>query len=82
MKFIIEFQLKPENRNAVMDSFEQRGPNRNPGVAFRGGWIGTKSAVAYVLVESDQESLVASAAASWADPSQYTITPVIDIEQF
>jgi hypothetical protein len=38
--------------------------------------------VIFALVESAEESLVASAAKTWSDTGAFRITPVIDLEQF
>ena len=82
MKFIVEFRLKPGSKNKAVDIFETRGPNRNPGVSFRQAWVGTKSDVVFVLVESESESLVISVAQSWGAHGDYQIHPVIEVEQF
>jgi hypothetical protein len=81
MKFMVEFRFKPGGKNDVLDAFELRGPNHNPGVTFRGAWIGSRSEVAFVLVESSDESLIEKASQSWADHGEYRITPVVDVEQ-
>ena len=82
MKFMVEFSVHPGNKNKAVQAFEQRGPNRNPGVTFRGAWIGKNADVVFALVESDDESLVTSAAKSWTELGDSRVTPVIDVEQF
>ena len=82
MKFMVEFTVQPGGKNKAVEAFEQRGPNRNPGVTYRGAWIGAHSDVAYVLVESFDEALVASAAKSWSQTGNFRLTQVIDAEQF
>jgi gamma-glutamyl-gamma-aminobutyrate hydrolase PuuD len=82
MKFMVEFRVNAGSKNKVVEAFEQRGPNRNPGVTFHGAWIGKNSDVVFALVESADESLVTSAAKSWTEFDDYRITPVIDVEQF
>jgi Domain of unknown function (DUF3303) len=82
MKFMVEFPVRPGNKNKVLEAFEQRGPSRNPGVTFRGAWIGKDSDVVFALVESANESLVTSAAKSWTETGNFRITPVLDLEQF
>src|SRR5436309_3026979 len=79
MKFMVEFRFKPGGKNEVLEAFELRGPNRNPGVAFRGAWVGTQSDVAFVLVESGDQSLVEKTAQSWTEHGEFRITPVIDV---
>ncbi len=82
MKFMIEVTLRPGQKNKAVELFEQRGPNRNPGVIFREGWIAKDSDCAFVLVEGADESLVAGAAKSWSEIGTFRITQVIDFEQF
>lgn len=82
MKFFVEFQIKDGDKNKAAAAFEQRGPNRNPGVAFKGAWIARNDDVAFVLVESADEALVAAAAQSWSEIGDSRITQVTDIEQF
>jgi hypothetical protein len=82
MKFMIELKLKPGSKDKVFEAFEQRGPNRIPGVTLRGAWVGARSDVVFALVESGEESLVASAAQTWSQLGENKITPVLDVEQF
>ena len=82
MKFIVELQIKAGDKNKAVQAFEQRGPNRNPGVALKGAWVGRSDDVAFVLVESADESLVIAAAKSWSEIGDFRITQVIDLEQF
>jgi len=69
-------------RNRVVEAFEQRGPNRSPGVTFQGAWIGKNSDVVFALVESADESLVTEAAKSWSAIDNFRITQVIDVSQY
>ena len=82
MKFFVEFELKPGNKNKMIEAFELRGSNRNPGVTLRGAWIGKNEEVVFVLAESDNEDLLVKAAQSWGEYGDYKITPVIDLEQY
>lgn len=82
MKFMVEFQLKPGTKRQALDAFELRGPNRNPQVTLRGAWVGTKSDMVFVLVESQDESSVASATQSWSELGNYKLHSVIDVEDF
>lgn len=82
MLFMVEFQLKPGTKNAAINAFELRGPNRNPGVTFRGAWVGAKADVGFVLVESDDESLIKKAGEPWPELGGYQIHQVIDVQQY
>src|SRR5262245_55904628 len=82
MKFLIEFQIKPGQKNKALEAFELRGPNRNPGVSFLGAWVGTQADVVFVLVKSSDEALVTAAADAWRELGEVRITQVIEIEQY
>jgi hypothetical protein len=82
MKYMVEFRFKPGSKNQALEFFEMRGPNRNPGVTYRGAWIGTQADVVFVLVESADQALVTKASQSWTELGSANVTPVIDIEQF
>lgn len=82
MKCMVEFHLKPGSKEAALQMFEQRGPNRDPGVTLRNAWIGTRSDVVFVLIESTSETLVAQATEAWRQHGDYKIHPVLDIEQY
>ena len=81
MKFMVQFELKPGNKDKALAAFELRGPNSNPGVTLREMWIGTKTNAVFVLVESEDQSLVEKTGQSWAEFGTYQITPVIDAQQ-
>jgi uncharacterized protein DUF3303 len=81
MKFMVEFRLNPGSKQKVIETFELVGPNRQAGVAFRNAWIGTRSDVVFVLVESAEEALVAKAAQAWNEQGESRIEPVLDVEQ-
>jgi hypothetical protein len=82
MKFMVEFRLKPLSKYKVLDVFELRGPNRTPGVTFRGAWMGSKTDVAYILMEAAEASLIEQAAKFWSEHGDCAITPVVDVEQY
>jgi hypothetical protein len=82
MNFMVQFSVKPGNKNKALDAFDNRGPNRNSGVTFRGGWIGAHSDVVFALVESSDESLVNEVARSWSELGEFRITEVVDVDQF
>ncbi len=82
MKFLVEFGIEPGTKNRVLEAFEERGPSRNPGVTFRGAWIGKQANVVYVLAEAAEEAPITQAAKWWSPSSDFKITEVVDIEQF
>jgi hypothetical protein len=82
MKFMVQFRLKPGMKNKAVEFFENRGPNRNPGVTFGGAWIGKDSDVVFVLVESADQAIVTSVGQSWDQFGTHEVFPVLDIQQF
>jgi hypothetical protein len=82
MKFMVEFRFQPGKKDQAVAAFEQRGPNRYPGVSLRDAWIGTKTDAVFALVESENESHVAAAGKFWQQFGELTIHPVIDVQQY
>ena len=82
MKYIVEVTLRPGAKNKLVDAFELRGPNRNPGVKFLGAWVGRQAEVLFILVESESEEHLDSAAQSWGDFGERRVIPVIDIDAY
>jgi hypothetical protein len=82
VQFMVEFQLEKGSKNQALEAFEQRGPNRTQGVAFRGAWIGKESEIVFVLVECADEKLLATAGESWSAWGSFRVHPVIDIQQY
>lgn len=82
MKFMVEFQLEPGAKDQAFATFEQRGPNRHPGVTFLGAWIAKRNDIAYVLVDAQDEAFVAKVAESWANVGSAKIHPVVDVQQY
>ena len=81
MKYMVQLKLKPGGKNKLLEQFDLRGPNRYPGVTFRDAWINTRAEIIFVLGESNEESQLARACESWLEHGDYTIHPVIDIDQ-
>jgi hypothetical protein len=82
MLFMVVVQLHPGTKAAAMESFEFRGPNRHPGIAFRGAWIGAHDDSLFVLVEASDSARVESAIAAWGDVGVSEIHSVINVEDF
>ena len=82
MLFMVQVQLHPGTKDSVLETFELRGPNRNPGISYRGAWIGAHDDTVFVLVEGEDEALVEQAAASWGDVGPHETHLVIDVEDY
>jgi len=82
MKYMVKFQLQPGVKNKVVESFELRGPNRNPGVKFLGAWIGKETDVVFALVEADNDEHLAAGGDAWRQFGAFEVFPVTDVEQY
>lgn len=82
MLYMLCIQLHPGTKDQVIEKFELRGPNRSPGVTYRGAWIGAHDDSVFVLVESAEQSLIDQAIASWGDFGTFEIHPVNDVENY
>jgi hypothetical protein len=82
MNYMVKFTLKPNSKNALMDHFDLRGPNRNPGVKFVNAWIGKDADVVFALVEGDREDQLQAAGASWSQFGEFEVFPVTDVQAF
>ena len=82
MKFMVEFRCLPGQKDKAVAAFEERGPNRYPGVNLENAWIGTKTDAVFALIESENESHVAAAGKFWQQFGQLHIHPVTDVQQY
>lgn len=82
MLFLVEVRLKHGVKNQVVDTFEIRGPNRNPAVQFVKAWLGVREDIAFVLISSEHESHLADSCRAWSTLGETEIHPVIDIEDY
>lgn len=82
LTYIVEFHLKPGSKNQIVQEFEERGPNKNPGVHLLSAWVGTKEDVLFAIVRTDDEGAVADACCNLSETGDYVIYPVINIEQY
>lgn len=82
MKYMVQFRLQPGVKNAVVEYFELRGPNRHPGVKFLGAWIGKEADVVFALVEGDNQEHLEAAGESWGQFGEVEVYPVTDVEQY
>jgi hypothetical protein len=78
---MVELRLKSGVKSKALEAFEQRGPNRTPGVTLRGAWVADRKDLVFALLESADEALIAKAASSWGEFGDSQITSVHDIEQ-
>jgi hypothetical protein len=81
MKYMIEFRFVPGQQQMLMETFDQVGPSRTPGVEFRGAWVAAKDDLVYVLVESQTTAQVEQACQAWGEFGSWTVRPVIDLDQ-
>jgi hypothetical protein len=79
MKFMVEFRVQPGHKEQVLAEFERMGPNRQGGVTFRGGWVGSHSDMIFVLAETDDEARLAEVAQSWSVHGESKLYAVVDV---
>lgn len=82
MLYMLKLQISAGKRDQALAEFERRGPNRNPGVKFRGAWIAVKDDTAYALVEGTDEPAIENACQAWSEYGQWSVCPVVDIEKY
>lgn len=82
MKYMVKIQLQPGAKPKAVESFEVRGPHRNPGVKFLGAWIGKDADVVFALVEADSEEHLTAAGDTWRPFGAFEVFSVIDVEQY
>ena len=82
MKFIVQCRLNPGMKNQAVEYFEQRGPNRNPGVTFLGAWVGKDTDAAFVLLEAASGDQVRAGGQAWSEFGAFELFPVLDIQQY
>lgn len=81
MKYIIKYTLKPGCRDKLLDAFELHGPTRLPGISFQNAWFDTRSNVAFVLYEGQDEAVVQQVAEGVAAFATSEIHPVTSVDQ-
>ncbi|HSG30275.1 MAG TPA: DUF3303 family protein [Thermodesulfobacteriota bacterium] len=80
MKYIVTWNIKPENYKEAVEIFLQNGAQAPDGVTILGRWHALGSNHGWVLVEGD-ETGIATHIAEWSNLLELSITPVFDDEQ-
>jgi hypothetical protein len=81
MKFLVEFRYSSAQREAFHQAFESSGFSQLAGIQFRDGWVSTADCIAFVLAEATDADTMEQACRQWAKFGQWTIHPVMDLEQ-
>ncbi len=82
MLYMVTLKIHAGQRNKAIEEFEARGPNRTPGVAFRGTWVATHDDVVYALIDARDEPAAEQACQAWSDFGDGKICPVVDIDKY
>jgi hypothetical protein len=82
MTYLVQFQIKPNTKNQILDKFEMRGPNRVPGVSFKQAWVSTKQDLIYVIGQADHEADLQKACSFIDEFGTYSYTEVVDLENY
>ncbi|MEX2027131.1 MAG: DUF3303 family protein [Pirellulaceae bacterium] len=81
MKFLVEFRYDSAQRKAFREAFESAGFSQMEGASVQGAWISTKEYLVFLLAESPDAAKVDQACRIWSQFGQWTIHPVMDLEQ-
>jgi len=81
MKFIVTYELQPENRNASGKRFLETGGRPTAGVTMLGRWHRAAGLAGFVLCESSDAEAIANWVYEWNDLLRFDVIPVIDDEQ-
>lgn len=78
MKFISEWTLRPETRNAAIDRFLKTGGMPPAGVQLLGRWHKADQSGGYTLSEADNATAILEYSAQWTDLIDIRVHPVVD----
>ena len=78
MKFVMTYQMSPENRNECVKRFLATGGTPPAGVNMLGRWHATAGLHGFVLLESEDPTAMYRWASEWHDLLDFDITPVVE----
>jgi hypothetical protein len=80
MKFIVTFSLRPDHRDAAIARFRKTGGLPPQGARFLGRWTAADMSGGFVLIESEDASVLTAFALMWTDLIDLRVIPVIEDE--
>ena len=81
MKFMITYEMSPENRSASGQRFLQTGGGPPAGVTMLGRWHRAAGLGGFVLCETSDPEAIANWVYQWNDLLKFDAVPLIDDEQ-
>ena len=81
MKFIVTYELSPENRTPSGKRFLETKGAPPEGVTMLGRWHKAGGLAGYLLCETSDAEAIANWCYAWNDLLRFEIVPVIDDEQ-
>ena len=78
MLFLVHWKIKPENRDAVLNHFKERGADLPPGVKLLGVWHALNQQDGWAIAEANDPVDIGKWIYSWSDLEENEITPVVD----
>jgi hypothetical protein len=81
MKFISEWSLRPETRNAAIDRFLKTGGMPPAGVQLLARWHKADQSGGFSLSEADNAAAMLEYSAQWTDLIDIRIYPVVDDQE-
>jgi hypothetical protein len=78
MKFMLNFSLRPETRDAAIARFKATGGMPPNGATLLGRWCASDLTGGFVLVESDDPKALTEYALRWTDLIELTFVPVVE----
>ena len=81
MKFMITYEISPENRSTSGKRFLETGGGPPAGVTMLGRWHKAAGLAGFVLCESSDAEAISNWCYDWNDLLKFEVAPVIDDEQ-
>jgi len=81
MKFMITYEIRPENRSASGKRFLETGGGPPAGVTMLGRWHRAAGLAGFVLCESSNAEAIGNWVYEWNDLLNFEVIPVVDDEQ-
>ena len=80
MKFMLSWEISPENRKPAAQAFLQTGAPMPAGLTMIGRWHAPGSGYGWAVVEADDLAPVTLHVATWGDYLDIQVTPVVEDE--
>ena len=82
MKFITQYEFRPEARNEAIRRFQETGGTPPEGITMHARWHATSGNEGWILSETEDAKAQAAWILQWSDLLSFRITPVTDDAEF